>query len=81
MLYAVNDDAVKNKILMVHEEMSKEEMKEIISLIKDTGAIEKAHRLSQRYLQKALLIIKELPDNRTKKSLMEIANFVGKRKF
>ncbi|PKR85910.1 heptaprenyl diphosphate synthase component II [Heyndrickxia camelliae] len=81
VLYAMNDRNAKNKILTVHENMSKDEMNDIIAAIKETGAIEKAHQLSQRYLQKALSVLKELPDNRTKKSLIEIANFVGKRKY
>lgn len=81
VLYAMNDLKARNKIITVHENMDKEEMKEIISIIKETGAIEKAHQLSQRYLQKALSVINELPDNRTKKSLVDIANFVGKRKY
>ncbi|MBS4173278.1 heptaprenyl diphosphate synthase component II [Bacillus sp. FJAT-49736] len=81
VLYAMKDAVAKKKILTVHENMEKEEMKEIIAVIKETGAIEKSHQLSRRYLEKALSIVKELPENRTKKSLIEIANFVGKRKY
>ncbi|KQL53703.1 heptaprenyl diphosphate synthase [Heyndrickxia shackletonii] len=81
VLYAMNNMNARTKILTVHENLNKEEMKEIISVIKETGAIEKAHKISQRYLQKALSVIKDLPENRTKKSLIDIANFVGKRKF
>jgi heptaprenyl diphosphate synthase len=81
VLYAMNDATAKSKIQNVNENISREGMQEIISIIKETGAIEKAHRLSQRYLQKALAIVEELPNNKIKRSLVDIANFVGKRKY
>lgn len=80
-LFAMRNPAVKSVIEQVHEKTTKEEMAHIIHLIKETGAIEKSHQISQRYLQKALLALQTLPDTREKKSLIDIANFIGKRKY
>lgn len=80
-LFAIKTPAVKSVIEQVHEKTTKEEMAHIINLIKETGAIEKSHQISQRYLQKALLALQTLPDRREKKSLIDIANYIGKRKY
>lgn len=61
--------------------MGQEELKELLSIIKNSGAIERSLAVSDRYLEKALAILKELPDNRAKKALRDIAKFIGKRKF
>jgi heptaprenyl diphosphate synthase len=37
--------------------------------------------MSDRYLNKAFDILKELPDGKANKTLYEIAKYIGKRKF
>ena len=51
---------------------------QIITLIKESGAIEKSMALSDHYLDKALAILDELPTNRAKQTLQNIAKFIGK---
>ena len=60
---------------------SRKKLKQIISLIKDSGAIEKSVEVSDRYLAKAFKELEGLPDIRAKKNLNEIAKYIGKRKF
>ncbi|RDI42990.1 heptaprenyl diphosphate synthase component II [Falsibacillus pallidus] len=81
VLFAMTDQSVKEKIILVNEETTKEEMNSLIELIKRTGAIEESHKISQRYLDKALGILEGLPNGRTKKTFRDIANYIGKRKY
>ncbi|WP_338749687.1 heptaprenyl diphosphate synthase component II [Bacillus sp. FJAT-52991] len=81
VLYAMQDEQLKQKIIQVNEQTTKAEMNEIITLLKRSDAIERAHALSQRYLNRALAILKELPSNRNKKALRDIAKYIGKRKY
>ena len=81
VLFAMENEEIRKEIEKVHENMTSSEIGAIISLIKQSGAIEKSIALSNRYLDKALAILDELPASRAKKSLRDIAKFIGKRKF
>ncbi len=80
-LYAMEDPEVRREIAKVHEEMDSEDIAKIISLIKQTGAIEKSIALSDHYLDKAIAVLDELPENKAKKTLRDIAKSIGRRKF
>ncbi|MFJ7725550.1 heptaprenyl diphosphate synthase component II [Neobacillus sp. NPDC097160] len=80
-LYAMENDVVRAEIEKVHENMVPEEVLKIISLIKQSGAIERSYALSDRYLEKALAVLEELPENKAKKTLRDIAKYIGRRKF
>jgi heptaprenyl diphosphate synthase len=80
-LFAMEDFKIRNEIEKVNEMMGHDEIGKIISLIKQSGAIEKSMALSDLYLDKALEILEEFPVNRAKKTLQDIAKFIGKRKF
>ncbi|WP_026584609.1 heptaprenyl diphosphate synthase component II [Bacillus sp. J33] len=81
VLFAMEDSAIREEIIKVHEGTDRAEIEKIISLIKSSGAIEKSLELSDKYLQKALEVLEELPPSRSKKALRDIAKFIGKRKF
>jgi len=81
VLYAMEDEQIRTKIMSVHENMDRQELDEILKMIQGSGAIEKSLNLSDRYLDKALSILGELPPNKAKKSLQDIAKFIGKRKY
>ncbi len=80
-LYAMQIPEAKAEIVRVTETTGKEEMERVIHIIKQSGAIEKSHELSRQYLDKALAILDELPNNRVKRPLKEIANYIGRRKY
>ncbi|RSK51978.1 heptaprenyl diphosphate synthase component II [Bacillus canaveralius] len=81
VFFAMEDANIRTKIVRVHEDMPRSEIDEIISLIKNSSAIERSVQISDRYLDKAISLLDELPDNRANKTLKEIARYIGKRKF
>lgn len=81
VFFAMEDSELKKEIVKVHEGIEDKELKHIISLIKDSGAIEKSVEVSDRYLAKAFKELEGLPDIRAKKNLYDIAKYIGRRKF
>lgn len=66
-LYAMEDEGIRSEIEKVHVDMEPVQIQKIISLIKNSGAIEKSIALSDMYLDKALAVLEDLPANRAKK--------------
>lgn len=56
-------------------------MDEAISLIRKSEGIDYANQLAERYINRACEQLKPLPDGKTKKSLLEIGQFIIGRKF
>ncbi|HYK72498.1 MAG TPA: heptaprenyl diphosphate synthase component II [Pseudoneobacillus sp.] len=81
VLFAMEDVSIKNRIQDVHEEMDRNELAHCIQLIKNSGAIERSLKMSDQYLEKALQVLNELPENKAKKTLRDIAKVIGRRKF
>lgn len=81
VLFALENNEIRCEIEKVHENIGSSEIEKIISLIKQSGAIEKSMALSDFYLDKALTLLDELPSNRARRTLQDIAKFIGKRKF
>jgi heptaprenyl diphosphate synthase len=77
----MENEEIRKEIEKVHEEMDPSDIAKIISLIKQSDAIEKSFALSDLYLQKALMELEGLPSNRVKKTLQDIAKYIGRRKF
>lgn len=80
VLFAMRDEQLRQKIIKVHEHIEADKLQEIIQDIKNSGSIEKSFQYSDLYLQKALEIMQELPYNRSKLALTNIAKYIGKRK-
>lgn len=81
VLYAMEIPSLRERIVKVNSEIDTGEMKDIIAAIKNSDAIEKSFIFSERYLQKALEVIKPLPRGQAKTALYNIAKYIGKRKF
>jgi heptaprenyl diphosphate synthase len=81
VLYAMQDSEMRTRISAVHAHSSREEIDDIIALLKSSDVIEQSHALSKRYLDRALAILTELPPGRHRNSLRDIAHFIGKRKY
>ncbi|MGG5253792.1 heptaprenyl diphosphate synthase component II [Neobacillus sp. SM06] len=81
VLFAMEDETIRKQIETVTENMGQAGIEKIIALINQSGAIEKSMALSDLYLDKALKILEELPANKAKRTLQDIAKFIGKRKF
>ncbi len=81
-LYAMEDTQLRERIFKIRENIDTKEMEQIITHIKNSDAIEKSYDLSsQKYLNKALVLLNDLPANPAKKMLQDIAKYIGKRKY
>jgi heptaprenyl diphosphate synthase len=84
VLYAMQDknfNEMTRATFKDPEKVSKEEMKQYIEKLKDTDAIKRSYELSERYLNKALATLQDLPDSKSKATLQTIAKYIGKRKI
>ena len=61
-------------------EITEPVIEEVLRRLDESGAIEKSYEISNHYLQKALHILETLPDFDSKKTLADIASYLGKRR-
>ncbi|WP_209122591.1 heptaprenyl diphosphate synthase component II [Alkalihalobacillus sp. BA299] len=83
-LYAMEQDKEIKRIVMETLDdpyVDKVDMKKVLDVIKSSGGIEYSLTISDKYLEKALQCLKDLPNIDAKKYLFEIAKYIGKRKF
>lgn len=59
--------------------ISEKDMEKLLNMLGSTDAIDKAYRISDRFLEKALLALEDLPENRAKQTLIDIAQTIGRR--
>lgn len=81
VLFAMENEEIRSEIIKVHENIDNSDMNKVIQMIKASGAIEKSLEISDRYLQKALQSLEGLPNTSARKTLREIALYIGKRKY
>ncbi|QOR65271.1 heptaprenyl diphosphate synthase component II [Cytobacillus suaedae] len=81
VLFALQDPVLNSQINKISETTTYEEIQPLIRAIKQSSAIDYSTDISNRYLEKAYKILKELPQNRARNTLYNIAKFIGKRKF
>lgn len=84
VLFAIKEPIFFQEIIRIFNhpnEITDEKINALIDMIKDSGAIEKSYQVSNQYLQKALNIIKDIPDSVPKQTLENIAHYIGKRRF
>lgn len=62
------------------ENVTREDMSDIIHRLHDNRAIERSYELSNIYLQRALNTLEELPNGKAKRTLEDIAKYIGKRR-
>lgn len=82
MLLLRDDPKIRPYIdLAVAEKLTEKDRLEMLELVRNSAAIQKATRISDQYLKKALAELDQLPNNKARKKLRDIALFIGKRKF
>lgn len=81
VLYALRNEDLRKEIMATFDPNNEEKMRHIISLVKTSGGIEYSKEISEQYLKKAYKIMKELPNCKEKTALLNIAKYIGKRKF
>ncbi|MFC4324171.1 heptaprenyl diphosphate synthase component II [Litchfieldia salsa] len=81
VLLALKNLEIRESISAITKDSTESDIRPIIDMIKTSSSIEKSFELSNLYLNKAFKILEELPNNKTKTALNNIAKFIGKRKF
>lgn len=83
VIVALNKSPQSDRLveLLCKSVKSEKEIKEIMYLIKDCGALDYAERVAERYEKKALRSLELLPQGKAKKNLERIAAFVTSRNF
>ncbi|MDX8046118.1 heptaprenyl diphosphate synthase component II [Gracilibacillus sp. S3-1-1] len=84
VLYALENEEIRSdlkKAFSKPNEVTQADLQPIITKIAESSAIEKARKVSDRYLQKAYHSLHLLPENQAKEALANIANYIGNRKI
>lgn len=83
VLYALQEPKLREPLLAhihhIRERNGETDVTEALELIRGSQGIRTAEELANRYLDKALEALKALPNQRTKKSLKDIAHFIANR--
>lgn len=66
---------------VVNQCLTEQDRLNMLTLVRKSDAIKQAKQMSDRYLQKALREIEQLPKHPMKKKLRDLALFIGKRKY
>jgi len=83
VLEAMKDQGFSDFLLQKAESrdgIGKEDIQELIAVMKRLEAIESSYSISDRYLEKAMQALSGLPDRKAKQTLGEIASFMGRRR-
>ncbi|MRX71002.1 heptaprenyl diphosphate synthase component II [Bacillus lacus] len=81
VLFAMKDQQLKEELSAISADTTPEEIQPVIQKILQSGAIEESAKVSDHYLDKAFGILEELPRNKARTTLYNIAKYIGKRKF
>ncbi len=83
VFFAMRDPDFKARLQSVfdNQPIPQNVMEKLIRDIKAMGAIENSKGISDRYLKKAYKALHQLPDNRAKRSLKQIAEYIGRRNY
>ena len=57
---------------LLKEDLTKEEVKEIVNLVVDNGGVDEAKKLAHKYINKSYKLIDKLPHNPNKEVLKKI---------
>ncbi|WP_078553272.1 heptaprenyl diphosphate synthase component II [Bacillus alkalicellulosilyticus] len=82
-LYTLNEDPEFKDLIVnaLHDPFTAVDLSKFIKKVSDSGGIEYALAMSDRYLQKAHRVLEKLPDNEAKVYLSQIATYIGRREF
>ncbi|GAW93573.1 polyprenyl synthetase family protein [Calderihabitans maritimus] len=83
VIYALKHSPCNGRLkeLVKKREKTEDEVQEAIEIVKASGGIEYAFRVSNRYLAKAKEQLRKLPEIKTRDTLECIADFIAMRRF
>ena len=84
-IYGLEDPRLRKTILAeiaaIREAEGNADVEPLLELVRNSEGMKKAEALSDKYIQKALDALEHCPDGRAKRSLIDIAHFVGNRSY
>ncbi|WP_106497403.1 heptaprenyl diphosphate synthase component II [Lentibacillus sp. Marseille-P4043] len=83
VLYAMQDEtfyALLKEAFANPDTVNEAHMHDLVRNLNQTNAISCSYQLSDLYLKKALAIVDQLPNNKAKNTLRDIAKYIGKRR-
>lgn len=81
-IYALQHDAKRTQLHhWIADRQVEPNIEEIISIIKNSGAIEYSKEVARKYIQKAKEALVNLPDIPARESLFDVATFIEERTF
>jgi heptaprenyl diphosphate synthase len=85
VLFALQDPNLKSAILgelsRIEQLDGQTDVSRFLDMIRSSDGVAKAEALSQKYIDKAIAALEDLPDSRAKKDLIEVAHFIGNRSY
>ncbi|WLD91828.1 heptaprenyl diphosphate synthase component II [Alkalihalobacillus sp. AL-G] len=83
VFFAMKDPAFKEQLIQacMEQPIERHTIDLLIRMVHENGSIEKSKQVADRYLNKAYTALDSLPDNRPKKALLQIAEYIGKRDY
>jgi heptaprenyl diphosphate synthase len=85
VILALQDEHSRGRLLheiaMIRDQAGQSDTRKAIKIVRESDGGDLADRLASRYIEKALLALKDLPDVAAKKNLADIARFFGKRNY
>lgn len=81
LILSMKNNPEEIKKALDKDKYSKEEIDDIIRLVRENGGVEEAKKMAERYSQKAFRDINKLPDNEYKQVLFEVTEKLISRKY
>lgn len=81
LILSMKNNPEEIKKALDKDKYSKEEIDDIIRLVRENGGVEEAKNMAERYSQKAFRDINKLPDNEYKQVLFEVTEKLISRKY
>ncbi|MEM4761511.1 MAG: polyprenyl synthetase family protein, partial [Thermofilum sp.] len=81
LLLAVEEGSEKLREILSKSDVTSEDIKEAIELVRRTSARERAERIRNDYVQRALKALEPLPETEYKSILRDVAVFIMKREY
>jgi len=83
MIFALEDPLVQERlrILLAKVNKTEEEVSEAVTLIKQSNGIERSRKVVELYIEKAIKNLCELPEIPARNALIELAAFIGERRY